>query len=394
MIMATIHKDARGRSPYWYCAYIGPDGRRKFKSTKKKDRKIAQLICQKWEDAAIGARKNTLTTAQVRRVFNEILEAAGDSPLENFTVKEWLEEWLKGKEAARGEKTAARYRKPIEDFIKSLDKRAALPIRALTAKDIRTFRDAERKSGKSAVTANLAHKVVASALESAHRQGYIEANIARAVDYLPTHKEKVEKTVFQPSEVRKLIAAADGNRDWQGVILLGYYAGLRLGDAMRLTWANVDLAEKVISFTPSKTARLGKRLAIPMHEEIEAFLLEHPAGKSEKDPLFTSLQHLAIGGRSGASMAFRRIMDRAKVDAGTARKAEGKKGRDVSWRTFHALRHTYVTALSTAGVALEVRQKLAGHASESQSLHYTHPEFESLREAVTKLPRLSIVSTE
>jgi integrase len=166
---------------------------------------------------------------------------------------------------------------------------------------------------------------------------------------------------------------------------------MRLGDAMRLTWGNIDLTEKVITFTPSKTARLGKKLAIPMHEEIETFLIEHPAGKSDKDPLFASLQHLAIGGRSGASMAFRRIMDRAKVAAGTAREGEGKKGRDVSARTFHALRHTYVTALSTAGVAVEVRQKLAGHASEAQSLHYTHPEFQSLRDAVTKLPALRSV---
>ena len=388
MSVATIHKDARGRSPYWYCAFTGADGRRKFKSTKTKSRKDAELICRRWEDAAIGARGNTLTTAQVRRVFNEILEQAGDNPLENFTVKEWMEEWLRGKESARGEKTMTRYRKPIDDFVDSLGSRASLPLRSLTAKDIRTFRDAERKSGKSAVTVNIAHKIVASALEAASRQTYIEANPARAVDYLPTHTEKVEKAVFEPREVKKLLAAAKKTRDWQGVILLGYYAGLRLGDAMRLTWANIDLAEKVITFTPSKTARLGKKLAIPMHDEIEAFLLAHPAAKADKDPLFPSLQHLGIGGRSGASMAFRRIMDRAKVAAGTAREGEGKKGRDVSARTFHALRHTYVTALSTAGVAVEVRQKLAGHASESQSLHYTHPEFQSLREAVTKLPPL------
>jgi integrase len=50
------------------------------------------------------------------------------------------------------------------------------------------------------------------------------------------------------------------------------------------------------------------------------------------------------------------------------------------------LRHTFVTALSQANVAVELRQKLSGHASEAQSLHYTHPEFAALRAAIEKLP--------
>ena len=45
---------------------------------------------------------------------------------------------------------------------------------------------------------------------------------------------------------------------------------------MRLRWGNVDLQAQAITFTPSKTARLGKKLALPMHPEIEAFLLKHP----------------------------------------------------------------------------------------------------------------------
>ena len=92
---------------------------------------------------------------------------------------------------------------------------------------------------------------------------------------------------------------------------------------------------------------------------------------------------------AGASKAFRRIMERAGVAAGIARKAEqGSAGRNVSARSFHSLRHTFVTALSHANVAVELRQKLAGHSSEGQSLHYTHPEFAALRAAVEKLPGL------
>ena len=84
------------------------------------------------------------------------MERAGDEPLDNFTVEGWLYEWTATKKAARGQKTGERYERPIKDFLAYLGPRARLPLRAVTPKDVRSFRDAERKLGKSSVTANLA----------------------------------------------------------------------------------------------------------------------------------------------------------------------------------------------------------------------------------------------
>jgi hypothetical protein len=62
-------------------------------------------------------------------------------------------------------------------------------------------------------------------------------------------------------------------------------------------------------------------------------------------------------------MAFRRIMERAGVAAGIARKAEdGTAGRNVSARSFHSLRHGFVTALAHANVAIELRKKKGKYA--------------------------------
>ena len=384
--MASIFR--RTRSPFWFCSYRSGDGRWLKKSTKQTDRRKAIEFCHKLEDAERAALHRTLTTAQARKLFNEVLQRVGDEPLDNFTVKGWLWEWVATKRAARGQKTGERYEKPIKDFLAHLGSRANLPLRAVTPKDVRSFRDAERGLGKSPVTANLAHKTIAAALGAAVRMGYIATNPALAVDRLSTHEERAQKEPFTPEEIAKLLQAAPSG-DWRGVILLGAFAGMRLGDALRLKWGNVDLQGGAITFTPSKTARLGKKLALPIHPEIEAFLLKHPAGASDEAPLFPTLAHISVAGKSGASMAFRRIMERVGVAAGIARKAEhGSAGRNVSARSFHSLRHTFVTALSHANVAVELRQKLAGHASEGQSLHYTHPEFAALREAVEKLPGL------
>jgi integrase len=94
---------------------------------------------------------------------------------------------------------------------------------------VRSFRDAERKLGKSPVTANLAHKTVAAALGAAVKVGYILTNPALAVDYLSTHEARAQKETFTPEEIAKLLEAAPSG-DWRGVILLGAFAGMRLGD--------------------------------------------------------------------------------------------------------------------------------------------------------------------
>jgi integrase len=386
--MASLHKDPRGKSPYWYAAFYGADGSRRFKSTKTSDRRQATRICTEWESAALRARKKTLTTAQVRSVFNEILEQSGDEPLESLTIGEWMAEWLANKKSSHAPSTWERYRKPVEDFIANLGSRAALPLRAATSKDVRRFRDEQRAAGRAAATVNFSHKALASAFEAAKRQAYIEANPCHAVDYLPTHEEKVEKGTFTAREVSALVRAAN-SRDWQGVILVGYYTGLRLSDCLSLKWGSIDLQARVLKVTPKKTARTGKKLEIPMSPDLEDFLLTHPVGKSEADPVFPTLGKLSVGGNRGASRQFQQIMQTAGLASGTLRDASGESGRAVAERSFHSLRHSYITALSSAGVAVEVRQKLVGHSTAEQNLHYTHAEFSALRTAVESLPRIS-----
>lgn len=60
----------------------------------------------------------------------------------------------------------------------------------------------------------------------------------------------------------------------------------------------------------------------------------------------------------------------------------------ISKRTFHALRHSFTSALANAGVSPEFRMKLTGHRSEAIHSGYTHHELKTLREAVGRLPKL------
>jgi hypothetical protein len=46
------------------------------------------------------------------------------------------------------------------------------------------------------------------------------------------------------------------------------------------------------------------------------------------------------------------------------------------------------SAMANAGVPLEIRQKLAGHASKDMNRHYTHLELATVRRAVQPISRL------
>jgi hypothetical protein len=71
--MASIHKDPRGKSPYWYVAYTLADGKRVFRSTRQTDRKKAAEVARTLERATQAARQSELTETRVRNWMYERL---------------------------------------------------------------------------------------------------------------------------------------------------------------------------------------------------------------------------------------------------------------------------------------------------------------------------------
>jgi len=71
------------------------------------------------------------------------------------------------------------------------------------------------------------------------------------------------------------------------------------------------------------------------------------------------------------------------------REANGA-GRSQSSLSFHSLRHTFSAALANAGVAVEIRQKLTGHASAEMNAIYTHHELAPLRAAIGAIPSIEL----
>ena len=382
--MASIHRDPNGRSPFWYGAFRGADGTRKFKSTKLTDRKKALQLTVEWEKTAQLGLSGILTAAQARKVLSEMVAVATGETLTIFTVRTWLNEWITNKAASASANTLLRYRQVIRDFLSSMGQRADSPLAGVTPGDIAQFRDSLLAGGRAVSTCNtVVKKILSVPFEAARKMGYIPSNPVALVDSLKAQGEerKAGREPFTQEEVRSLLAAADA--PWKGAILLAATTGLRLGDVARLEWAAVNRSAGEIRADTQKT---GLSLVLPIHPDFDQWLATRCPGIG-KAAVFPELAQRSIGGASGLSAQFRGIMERAGISQRVI-KRQGA-GRTGNSKGFHSLRHTFISLLANSGVPPEIRQKLAGHADARVHAGYTHHEFEVLRSAVAKLPPLS-----
>ncbi len=381
-------------------------------------------------EAAAAASRGELSEARARNLLARIAEVSTGETLQFYTVAGWRDEWLAMKASTSKPATLARYKAHTDAFIDWLGDKAAARLEAVTKADVRGFRDAIRsgwmpeqkqpaktpgrkpkKSDENPQTLRTAKTVnhyaadVASMFRHAMKDGLILSNPAAALARLP-ELDSAEREVFTVAEVSQLAQAAGDPKwqdgvfiasigdhqgraarcaDWHGMILAGFYAGARLGDCARLTWGNVNLTRKTLSFMPAKTERKRKRLEVPLHPRLVAWLSTRQPGTDDA-PLFPSLHMDRIGGRHGLSSQFIAIMELAGVDRRTSRPGEKGKQRAQHARSFHALRHSLTSTLANLDVSEEIRRRIVGHDSAEVHSGYTHHERETLARAVEKMP--------
>lgn len=401
--MASLHR--RKGSRVWHCSFRDADGRWRLVSTGCRDKAEAKIVCARFESLARGewargavpssqtgelieaglalirsSATGRLTEAAARAFCDRVLRASGTSDgLPSESLRAFADNWLAGVALSRTPATAQRYRGTIAQFLVSLGKRAEEPIAAITPRDVERFRDARlREVGPT--TARHDVKIVRTLFNRARRQGLIILNPAEAVD--APSRETQQREPFTAAEVSALVAVA--SKEWRTVILLGFYAGLRLGDAARLTWASVDLTNGLLRLRAQKTGRME---TIPLHPVLQRHL-ESIAG-DESGAISPGLSRQVISGRSGLSRQFLAIVRSAGLDAGAEAERPGGKRRRFTARTFHSLRHGFVSELANRGVSKELRMKLAGHSTVAVADGYTHLEMGVLRDAVCQLPSLS-----
>lgn len=188
-------------------------------------------------------------------------------------------------------------------------------------------------------------------------------------------KEDNRRTRFlTKDEAEKLLESAkERNVVLHRMMLLSLYTGLRAGEILKLTWEDVDFANKMLSIRDTKS---GKNRHVYMTKLLFSEL------KLQQDVRGDSDERLVFIGRFGGPMnevsrLFKELVD----DLGLNEDIEDSRQRVV----FHTLRHTFASWLVQRGTPLYTVAALMGHSTIAMTERYAHLAPDGLRQAVAVL---------
>jgi integrase len=228
----------------------------------------------------------------------------------------------------------------------------------------------EGRLGNASINRTVA--VLASVLEVAVEYDHIATNPARGRRRrLPTTKPA--RPWLEPDQVRALLDAAGelddadraGRRIRRPLLATLAYAGLRIGETLALTWADVDLAAGRIHVRASKT-EAGVR-DVDIQPELRDELLAWKMVTRRTNP-----EHLVFGTSTGRpdsrNNVRRRVLVRAAEGANERITERGGCERLPDALSPHALRRSFASWLIGEGEDVAYVQQQLGHEDPSMTL--------------------------
>ncbi len=223
-------------------------------------------------------------------------------------------------------------------------------------------------------------------------------------DGIPTREgETVFRTPYKVEELDVILQHAKEDRFIYPLIVTGMCTAMRRGDCCKLLRESVDLES---GFITVKTSKTGETVQIPIFPLLREVLVEALAQPAPRPPyyVFPSLEAHYVVNPDHLTDRVKRVLRAAGFvdeipeggDLGENRgvlQRQRKEGvRKASVRDFHSFRVTWVTLALTAGVPLEIVQRVTGHRTASIVMkHYFQPGREEFRSTLAgKMPALLV----
>ena len=233
-------------------------------------------------------------------------------------------------------------------------------------------RSAPGTKGVGASVVQRTHLVLSGILADAVRDNLIAWNPAEGVKLpRPCRKRHVYLTHQQVGS----LAAAAG--DYEGLVLLLAYTGLRWGEAVGLRVRDLDMLRRRVTVAENAvqtgkgilvdTPKAHKQRTVPIPEFLLPYLARQCEGRRREDLLFP-----ADGGRD--------YLRRPHPVSGWFAKAVNGTG--IPRVTPHDLRHTAASLAVSAGANVKAVQRMLGHASAAMTLDVYADLFDDDLEAV------------
>ena len=209
------------------------------------------------------------------------------------------------------------------------------------------------KSGASVATANRYHAVLRTVFNRAKDWKLFYGENPASVAHLekePPHRLRY----LTEHEIRKLLIVCDSCI--LPVIICALTTGMRRGEILNLKWLDVDMNQRLIYLTETKS---GKAREIPIIDKLHAMLSEMPRtnGRVFDIPVIT----------------LRRCFEKALQKA------------EISGFRFHDLRHTFASHFIMRTGNLPALQCILGHSTPVMTQRYAHLSASHLRDNMARL---------
>lgn len=342
-----------------------------------------------------GRRKHVYgrTREEVRRKLSEILHALEHGTFADArgtTVGEFLDQWLTEVAAPRVRAwTLAGYEVHVRLHIKPAIGR--IPLDKLTPQNVQFLLNEKLRQGLKPRTVRYIRGTLRTALNEAQRWGLVSRNAAALVD--GPRVERYVNRPLTPDEARTLLRSIKGDR-LEALYSVALTMGLRQGEALGLTWEDVDLQLGYVRITKQlqrihgspklvepKTERSRRTLAMPamiarhLQEHFTRQQLERDTASSrwrEHGLVFTTPIGTPLDG-TAVTKQFHHVLERAGLQQ----------------RRFHDLRHSCATLLLVQGVSPRVVMDLLGHSQIALTMNtYSHVIPDLRRDAADRIDQL------
>lgn len=246
-----------------------------------------------------------------------------------------------------------------------------LPVREITAARIVLYTKARQREGAAAATINYELACL--------RRSFSLAMQVELVDRAPhislLSLDNARKGFFEPEEYERVEAELPPSL--RPLMRFLYLTGWRVGEALALTWANVDLVHMLVRLEPGTTKnRDGREFPFASFPQLDRLLGEQR-------------EHTVACERATQAkidMVFHRNGKPIVAYAKAWRAACARAG--VAGRLVHDMRRTAVRNLERAAVPRSVAMRLTGHKTEAVYRRYAISSAADLARGVEKLAAL------
>jgi len=297
--------------------------------------------------------------------------------VQEITLQEFAGEYLSFVERNRAEKTFEGVKLVCKHLLKYFP-----PIRkinTITLKDAEGFLDSLKRSAPKGVYNY--YRTLRAMWNKGIMWNYLRENPFAKVK-LPRRQQ--QKPVYVTEEQLRRILKFIKQDVVREIVEIAFYSGCRLGELVNLTWESVNLKEGIITIGGTGfTTKTRKQRIIPMHPKVKEILMKRFTAVGEPTPKSSPFSK----GRGLFGFVFCKgngMCYTADYFSKRFKRACRNAGVDEAIH-FHCLRHGAATRMIMKGAPLPSVQRILGHSSIQTTMIYTHPDLESLREAVCKL---------